>query len=194
MAVRRAAAPHAAPSTALQGRTIAPLPPLARGCYGPTARRSAGAPPRACRDAGALKLNSSLQNLNLRLNRLGDEGGKMLLDGMLVRRRTSRLVAPPQAAAAVMLHPHPHHHRTISSSRRRRSASTSVLRRSRASPASSGQDNSTLTQLNLSCNALEFDSAQTVGAIVSSNTSLRTLDLSCNVLSEEATQQPRPKR
>ena len=39
-----------------------------------------------------------------------------------------------------------------------------------------------------------FDSAQTVGAIVSSNTSLRTLDLSCNVLSEEATQQPRPKR
>jgi Leucine-rich repeat (LRR) protein len=189
--VRRAAAPHAAPLTALQGRTIAPLPPLARGCYGPTARRSAGAPPRACRDAGALKLNSSLQNLNLRLNRLGDEGGKMLLDGMLVRRRTSRLAAPPRAAAAVMLHPHPPHHRTISSSR---STSTSVLRRSRASPASSGQDNSTLTQLNLSCNALEFDSAQTVGAIVSSNTSLRTLDLSCNVLSEEATQQPRPKR
>ena len=51
----------------------------------------------------ALKLNSALETLNLRLNRLGDEGGKMLLDGMLVRRRTSRLVAPPQAAAAVML-------------------------------------------------------------------------------------------
>ncbi len=47
-------------------------------------------------------------------------------------------------------------------------------------------DNSSLTQLNLSCNALEFDSAQTVGAIVSSNTSLRALDLSCNSLSEEA--------
>ena len=46
------------------------------------------------------------QSLNLRLNRLGDEGGKMLLDGML--------------------------------------------------------ENSSLTQLNLSCNALEFDSAQTV--------------------------------
>jgi len=47
-------------------------------------------------------------------------------------------------------------------------------------------DNSTLTQLNLSCNALEFDSAQTVGAIVSSSDSLRSLDLSGNVFSEEA--------
>ena len=49
---------------------------------------------------------SSLQNLNLRLNRLGDEGGKLLLEGLA--------------------------------------------------------ENSSLTQLNLSCNALEFDSAQTV--------------------------------
>ena len=47
-------------------------------------------------------------------------------------------------------------------------------------------ENSTLTQLNLSCNALDFDSAQMLGSIVANTGSLRSLDISCNVFAEDA--------
>ena len=59
-------------------------------------------------------------------------------------------------------------------------------RRGRQAPPRGPAENSTLTQLNLSCNALEFDAATTTRQIVATSTALRNLDLSCNLLSEEA--------